>query len=297
MPKPNCIVYTNLTCDANLVTFKHLAEHYQVPCFAIDVPMTMTEANIRYVEKQMRDLKEFLEKQTGRKIDEDKLVERVACSRRTLEKFEQYQIARADKYVPNDLVTPLYFGMTNNILLGTSENEKYVDMLIKDLEKCGPAKGQRIYWMHTLPFWSDAVRSLLSFNEGAQIVGEELQGVYTPDFDPSNPYRAMAMRMIGHALNGSVKRRIENGIKRARTLNADGVVWFNHWGCKHTLGGALLAKEQFEKAGLPCLLLDGDGCDSSHGGEGQTLTRLGAFLEMLEAEKAEEENADIRKDA
>ena len=29
------------------------------------------------------------------------------------------------------------------------------------------------------------------------------------------------------------------------------------------------------------LILDGDGCDRSHGGEGQTSTRLGAFLEML----------------
>ena len=37
----------------------------------------------------------------------------------------------------------------------------------------------------------------------------------------------------------------------------------------------------FEEAGLPTLILDGDGCDRSHGGEGQTSTRLGAFLEML----------------
>ena len=29
------------------------------------------------------------------------------------------------------------------------------------------------------------------------------------------------------------------------------------------------------------MILDGDGCDRSHGGEGQTSTRLGAFLEML----------------
>ena len=43
----------------------------------------------------------------------------------------------------------------------------------------------------------------------------------------------------------------------------------------------LLAKKKFEEAGLPLLILDGDGCDRSHGGEGQTSTRLGAFLEML----------------
>lgn len=70
-------------------------------------------------------------------------------------------------------------------------------------------------------------------------------------------------------------------------MKADGAVWFGHWGCKHTLGAAQLAKKKFEEARIPMLLLDGDGCDRSHGGEGQTSTRLGAFLEMLGAEEME----------
>ena len=40
--KPKCIVYTNLTCDANLLTFRTLADFYQVPVFAIDVPWNQT---------------------------------------------------------------------------------------------------------------------------------------------------------------------------------------------------------------------------------------------------------------
>ena len=41
----------------------------------------------------------------------------------------------ADKDIKTDLVTPLFAGMTNNILLGTKEEEKYVDQLLKDIEK------------------------------------------------------------------------------------------------------------------------------------------------------------------
>ena len=96
-----------------------------------------------------------------------------------------------------------------------------------------------------------------------------------------DPYEEMAMRLIYHALNGPISRRINAGIRHAKQAGADGVVWFNHWGCKHTLGGSRIAKKCFEEAGLPTLILDGDGCDRSHGGEGQTSTRLGAFLEML----------------
>ena len=44
-----------------------------------------------------------------------------------------------------------------------------------------------------------------------------------------------------------------------------------------------MAKERFEAAGIPCLVLDGDGCDHSHGGEGQMATRMEAFVEMLKA--------------
>ncbi len=284
LPRPRCIVYTNLTCDANLLTFRWLAEHYQVPVFAIDVPMQQNEENVRYVADQLRDMARFLEEHTGKKIDEEALKVRLRRSRRTLETYRTVQRLRANKYVPTDLVTPLYCGMTNNILLGTEEQERYMQKLLRDVKKAGPSRGKKIYWMHTIPFWSDAVRKELVFSEKAQIVGCELGQVFEPDFDPEQPFEAMAHRMVYHSLNGSIDRRIEAGIRHAKEAGADGAVWFAHWGCKHTLGGAQLAKRQFEAAGLPLLILDGDGCDRSHGGEGQTATRLGAFLEMLEGE-------------
>ena len=281
LPKPNCIVCTNVMCDANLLTFRALAELYHVPLFSIDVPLQQTEDNVRYVAEQMRSLAAFLETCTGRRIEEEALKERLRRSKRTLEKFREFQRARADRYIPTDLVSPLYCGMTNNILLGTPQEETYVDMLLRDVKSAPPKRGKRIYWMHTIPFWSDAVKKELLFSENAQIVGCELSQACEPDFDPEKPYEAMAARLVYHALNGSVTRRIEAGIRHAKETDADGVVWFDHWGCKHTMGAAQLAKKKFEEQGLPLLILDGDGCNRSHGGEGQTATRLGAFLEML----------------
>lgn len=282
LPKPRCIVYTNLTCDANMLTFRRLADFFQVPSFFIDVPLQQNEENVRYVADQLRRMAEFLEEHTGKYIDEERLKERLRRSRRTLDNYRTYQLKRADRYVPTDIVTPLYCGMTNNILLGTEEEERYIQMLLKDIEKARPAAGKRIYWMHTIPFWSDAVKNELELNEHAQIVGCEMAQVFDMDFDPEMPYEAMAKRMVYNAFNGSINRRIEAGIRHAKQARADGVVWFGHWGCKHTLGGAQLAKEKFEAEGIPLLILDGDGCDRSRGGEGQTATRLGAFLEMLD---------------
>lgn len=281
LPKPKCIVYTNLACDANLLTFHRLAEFFDIPVFSIDIPSAQTPANVSYVATQLRALVPFLEKVTGRTIDESKLKERLARSRRTLQNYDKFQSARADKYIPSDLVSPLYSGMTNNILLGTEEEELYTQKLLEDVSKAPAKKGRHIYWMHTIPFWSQAVKDALLLKEEAQIVGCELAQVADITKHSEDPYEEMALRLVYHALNGPVSRRIDAGIRHAKQAGADGVVWFNHWGCKHTLGGSRIAKKRFEEAGIPLLILDGDGCDRSHGGEGQTSTRLGAFLEML----------------
>lgn len=287
LPKPRCIVYTNLVCDANLVTFRHLAEIWKIPSFQLDIPLQPTDANVRYVAFQLCDLAAFLEKTTGKRMDERALTVRLERSKRTLENFERAQKIRSERCVPVDLATPLYTAISNNLLLGTEEEERYTQLLLKDVSCAPPSKGIRLYWMHILPFWSQAANDALRLTERAQIITCDLAQACPSDFDPSAPYEAMAKRMVYHHFNGGILRRIEQGIQHAKQAGADGGVWFDHWGCKHTLGGAQLAKKKFEEAGIPLLILDGDGCDRSHGGEGQTATRLGAFLEMLEGDAHE----------
>ena len=46
-------------------------------------------------------------------------------------------------------------------------------------------------------------------------------------------------------------------------------------------------RSRLEEAGYPVLLLDGDGCDRANASDGQTATRLEAFLEMLAAARRE----------
>ena len=75
---------------------------------------------------------------------------------------------------------------------------------------------------------------------------------------------------------------MEASLTAAKQAGAEGIILFCHWGCKQTMGLSQLAKEVFEAAGLPTLVLDGDGCDSRNIADGQMATRVSAFLEQLE---------------
>ena len=286
MPKPQFVINTTLACDANLLTFRRMAEFYQVPQLVLDVPYEQDADAVRYVADQLRGMRRFLEEQTGRQIDEDALRERVARSQRSMDNFRRYMTLRADKQILGYLTGEMFSAMMLHILLGTEETERYTQQCVRLAESASPASsGVRLVWMHTNPFWVQPLREMVNFHAKVQVVGCDMCFEGLLQADPDDPYVAMAQRLVFSSFNGPVTRRIDRGIEAARQLNADGVVWFCHWGCKHTLGGAQLAKKRFEEAGIPCLILDGDGCDRSHGGEGQLMTRMEAFVEMLEQEK------------
>ena len=73
----------------------------------------------------------------------------------------------------------------------------------------------------------------------------------------------------------------------AKITEADGGILFAHWGCKNTLGASSLLKSSLEDAGLPTMILDGDGCNPANTSDGQVSTRLQAFVEMLQEGKEE----------
>ena len=284
MPKPQFILNTTLACDANLLTFRRLAEYFQVPQFVVDVPYETDDQAINYVADQLREMVRFMEKETGHTLDEDALRAAVARSQRSMEQFDRYMTLRAGKLLVGELTGEMFSAFALHTLLGTPETEAYTRLCIQEAEKAPPATGVRLVWMHTTPFWVQPLRQVTDCNRQVQVVACDMcfEGLLKGPMDP-DPYRAMAQRVVCSAFNGPVERRIQRGIDAAFQVQAEGAVWFCHWGCKHTLGGAQLAKQRFESAGIPCLVLDGDGCDRSHGGEGQLASRMEAFVEMLKA--------------
>ena len=96
------------------------------------------------------------------------------------------------------------------------------------------------------------MKDALLLKEEAQIVGCELAQVADITKHSEDPYEEMALRLVYHALNGPVSRRIEAGIRHAKQAGADGVVWFNHWDASIPLEVPESPRNALRKQGSHC---------------------------------------------
>jgi benzoyl-CoA reductase/2-hydroxyglutaryl-CoA dehydratase subunit BcrC/BadD/HgdB len=250
----------------------------------VDVPLVCTANTIDYVAGQLRSLTASIEETLGMRLEEDRLREVIRSANRSLSLYREHYRLLAAKYLPGDVTSEMHKLFPTRILLGTPEAEEYFRLLLEDTRAAAPAGGEkRILWAHTIPYWQDSIRDLFGFNARRQLLGCDLNYDGMEALDEARPYESMARRLLTNMLNGPVENRAARLTEEARFLRADGVIYFCHWGCKLTLGGARLIQEGLEREGFPVLVLDGDGCDRKNINEGQMSTRLQAFTEMLEA--------------
>ncbi|WP_297130591.1 2-hydroxyacyl-CoA dehydratase subunit D [uncultured Eubacterium sp.] len=286
LPKPNFIINTTLACDANHLSFRRAAEYYNVPQYIIDVPYNYSSGAVDYVAQQIRDMVTFIEKQ-GYTFDEAKLIETVEKSKQTLKNFNDILALRANRSLSDEMTSQMLSVFATHVMLGTDNALKYSNDLKNELAAVPEGKkGVRLLWVHTLPYWQDALRDLINFTDRCEIVACDMvmDAMYC-DLEETDPYRFMADRLVRNTVNGNGTNRINATLELAKKLNADGIVWYCHWGCKQTAGLSNIAKSIFEANDFPTLILDGDGCNWNNVNDGQTVTRTEAFLELLENRK------------
>lgn len=281
LPAPSMIVNTSLVCDANDLTFRELADRCHIPRYYVDVPPERSEEAVDYVADELRELTAFLEENTGRRLDEDRLYETLVRSRDTSEALRACMRQKRDVWLPGDVTSEMYEVYAVHNALGTPEARRYAEQLLADLKNARPAHGIRLLWLHTVPIWQEPVRELLDLSDRCQIVGCDVNFEGLVDIDPMRPYESMARRLVYSRWNGG-DERVAAAVEAAERLDVDGVVCFCHWGCKQTMGLSAVLKSSLEAVGYPTLILNGDGCDRRNSSDGQTATRLNAFLEMLE---------------
>ncbi len=300
---PKMIANCSVACDANNLTFRILSRRFGTPQLYVDVPMAYDEEGCAYVADQLRELAKMAEDVYSRRLDEDLLREKVACSIRTLDLVARSLRLRAGRYVKNNMGLEMQYGLALHVLLGEPEVERMARTMVRDYLSAEPFHGVNVVWSAAAPFFCVPLQRQIDVNTDQQIVASDMcfdQVSFSGwEHDASDPYLAMAERLIKNSYNGPGQRRADRLIELCEQTNADGAIVFCHWGCKETLGVSQLLVRELERSGYPAIALDGDACDRGNFPGGQAATRMGAFLEMLHAKKdvreAEEAEALARE--
>ena len=262
VPTPKCTIYTNLACDGNMMTFPYLKQKNELPGFYIDVPYEKNQASVKYVADQLRDQRQL--------------------------------VLRKDHDPVTSLTNELYAIFMCHLLSGSEASVKYTEMLLEDVRKAPKGEGLHVLWMHIMPFLQEPVKEVFNYSKKMHISACDFVADGFREMHAEDPYEAMAEKMVYCIYNGDVSQRIQMAERLAKETEADGGILFAHWGCKGTIGASSLIKNSLESAGLPTMILDGDGCNPANTSDGQVSTRLQAFVEMLEEGKEEKKHDTLR---
>lgn len=290
-PRPVALVASSHLCDGAPRLFHNLGEFYGVPVWIIDVPSEQTPDAEVYLAGQLEALAEWLAGLTGSKLTEEGLRAAFGRSneaRRWLLAANQWRKASPSPLAGERALDFLWLGFMGQ---GSAAAARVYRQLAEELESraaCGRGalaeQKYRLLWLHLKPYYPVEFWRLLAA-AGAVLAFEEYSHVYWLELTPETPWSSLARKMQSHFALGPVERRVQTIKMLVRDYACDGAIHFAHWGCRQSNGVARVIKEALQAEGIPCLILPGDCLDCRNYAAGQALTRLGAFLELLAAQK------------
>jgi benzoyl-CoA reductase/2-hydroxyglutaryl-CoA dehydratase subunit BcrC/BadD/HgdB len=311
-----------MVCDPRNKWYQ-AAQHYMpdIPIYEVGLPWPPYEQDfdyrevqdyyIKYIIEQLRGLVEFLEKQTGRKMDWERLSGLVDLTDRTWNLiWETYELRRA-------IPTPMDTGDAMNtmvpiaFMMGTQEaNDFFKDLYgelqrkIANKEGVIPEEKYRLLWGGGLPSWF-ALSDFNYFNSKGAVFPVEttyrsVEAVYNFDVDLtkiSDPLEHIAWRWLKYWTYWYDKARkrpgshpdVERLIQYIEDYNIDGVVVHEAFSCRTWHPGLIWQLNLLKKVyrDIPSLVLESDIVDIGSYSESDTRTRIDAFIETLESAKGQ----------
>jgi benzoyl-CoA reductase/2-hydroxyglutaryl-CoA dehydratase subunit BcrC/BadD/HgdB len=290
MPAPSMCLDTSPLCLGKGCLLETLALRYQVPFREITVPLPPDEGEtppeaIAGVAEQLRTLHEDIGRWTGRKPHLRRAIE---LSNRASVAWGHIVTERLAGRLEMDGRETFAVVFLGQLLWGTKQGARDFERLdtkrgMRDL-LAPPSKDGRplkkLLWLHTFPHHDGSVIHLMRDN-GAMVLFEEMGQMHLETVDPDDPYPGLAKRLTDNATWGTSERRARLNVALAKQLKVDGVVHFNHLGCRQGLGSVPVLRAAFSKAGIPFLAIDGDAL--ARGGPQSEKSRqaMESFLELL----------------
>ncbi len=301
-----------LICDPRHKLFQTLQRyHPDVPVYVFNAAHPTPDVNLKEVQDyyikynvtEFKGLVEFLEKQTGKKLDWDKLSEAINRSEETYRL--QAEIQQIRKAIPSPMPTQDNWNcmVPNNFLLGTQEALDFYRDLRDEVKyraehKMGviPEEKYRIMWGGGLPPWH-TMRIFNYFETLGAVVCCEGAAQCLDWLEPppgvTHPLERLAWRMFKmrtsdyeKAQNHTGDPNVEDLLEGIEEYKVDGVVMHRVFSCR-TLHVGLIHRLRMLKqfTDIPQLLLEGDIIDPNLFPEADSQAKVRAFIEVVDNHK------------
>ncbi|AKG53204.1 2-hydroxyglutaryl-CoA dehydratase beta subunit-like protein [Dehalogenimonas sp. WBC-2] len=286
------LIVGETTCDGKKKMFELMAEQH--PMYVMEVPNKRGPAGRALWQQEVRDFMARIEELTGNKITAENLGEAIKKVNDRRREFKRLSSLRAADPAPISgkdalLATQvsMYDDVEREIQMMKALNDELEERINKG-QGVAPKGTKRILISGSpmaLPNWK--LHHIVE-SSGAVIVGEESctgsrfydelvpEGIDNLD----DMVTALADRYLktNCACFTPNCERLEDIIRMARDLKADGVIHYNLQFCHTYANEAVQVDKALDEAGIPLLRVETDYSDED---AGQLKTRIDAFLETL----------------
>ncbi len=282
---PKMAITTSMACDANINTFRYLADKYDIPLYVIDVPVEFNEHTVDYVKHQLVEMVSVLEGVFERKLNLEKLRFIIRCENDTRRLMKQILCNLRHRSLNSTMTFELYMLFMSHVFMGHSETLTFYKMFLDDLKKAPARQKTGIFFIHLPPLYENNFKHYFNFSCNYEILGCDLNYDFMDEIELKDPFEGIARKLLLNTYNGVFETKLQMLSQIIDTIRPDGIIQFCHWGCKQSFGNVGMLKDFFARKGIPFLAIDGDIVDKRNNQEEQIRTRLEAFLEMMERQR------------
>ncbi len=319
MPKPTMMLGGGMMiCDPRHKLFQSLRRYYpDVPAYIHNLLSPSYDANvkevqgyyIKYMVAEFKGLVEFLEKQTGRKMDWDKLEEYVYNAEETTRLV--HEINKLRESIPCVMPTQDAWLCVapSSFLLGTQESldfyrDLYAEVKYRNEHKMGviPDEKYRLLWAEGIAPWH-SMNILNYFERSGAVMCGEGRGLWADHVEipasATHPLERLAWRFFKTATWMHEKSqqhtgdyRVEAILRAIERYKVDGIVMHQVFTCRTVHVGQIhMLRLLRQYVDLPQLLIEGDIVDPKLFPEAETHAKIDAFMELVDSSKKNREQS------
>ena len=309
--KPD-FIFQGVYCNSLSKAGQVYSDYWGLPYFTVDIPWQVSPITHAYLVDQLQELIEWMEKLTGRKYDDERLIRGARNEWRSHALFTR--VLLLNQVVPATLDLRHLFALQLPVVIIRHRDEvvSFLEELVAEVEervKDGiSARGYEARRLMHLGFLPNYYMNILRYPAqfGAVYVASDLLWQYSGwsnmsaeegDWIPlpltpeeaglplrtrEDALRVLAALYLDHRPQACpVERAPAQSLRMVRGWRVDAAIIHVDRGCKAFGAGTMEAKLALEESGVPTLMYEASGYDPRDFSEPQVIDRMDAFMESL----------------